>query len=244
MSTSSISACRRCSAPSTVSRAGLPPPEGMALYAIIDRRPPQVEQLGKGIGHRPLSLVRAGKAFVVVERYAPREATAVALVAHDRVVRRLWRLLPTVLPFRFGAVAPDAAAVRAALAPLADSLERAFERVRGAAQFTLRVSGVSAPVASVDRGAGPGTRWLAQRAATHTVPELARVTEATRPFVRLLRVERSARAPHLASVYCLVARKDVQRWRSAFARSLHTLPRGVRVTMTGPWPAWSFAELA
>jgi hypothetical protein len=238
MSISSISACRRYSAPSTASQARL------YLYAIIDRRPPRLELLGKGIWQRPLSLVRAGKAFVVVAPYAPREATAVALVAHERVVRRLWRLLPTVLPFRFGAIAPDAAAVRGWLAPLAESLEDAFDRVRGAAQFTLRMSGLSAPAASVDRSAGPGTRWLAQRVATHTVPELASVTEATRPFVRSVRVERRDGAPHLASVYYLVAREDVPRWRSAFVRSLDALPRGVRVTMTGPWPAWSFAELA
>jgi hypothetical protein len=216
----------------------------MYLYAILDRRPRRLELLGRGIGRRPLSLVRAGDAFVAIERYEPRQATVVALTAHERVVRRLWRLLPAVLPFRFGAIAPSAAAVRTWMAPLAESLEEAFDRVRGAGQFTLRVSGLSTPVGSVDRSAGPGTQWLAKRAATNTVPELAGVTEATRPLARAMRVERHDRAPQFASVYCLVARGDVKEWRSAFARSLGTLPGGVRVTMTGPWPAWSFAELA
>jgi hypothetical protein len=216
----------------------------MYLYAILDRRPPRLEPLGRGIGRDPLALVRAGKAFVVIGRQVPREATVAALVAHERVVRRLWRLLPAVLPVRFGATAPDTAAVRAWIAPLAGSLEVAFERVRGAGEFTLRVSGLSAPAACLDRGAGPGTRWLASRAAMYTVPELAGVTDATRPFMRSVRVERRDRAPHLATVHCLVARTDLRRWRSAFARSMATLPRGVRVTMTGPWPAWCFAELA
>jgi hypothetical protein len=214
------------------------------MYAFVDRRPPRLEQLGRGIGRQPLFLVRAGKAFVVVEHGSAREATRAAVVAHDRVVRRLSRLFPAVLPLRFGSIAPDPAALQALIAPLAAPIARAFDRVRGAVQFTLRVSGLPDPAPSLDRRVGPGTRWLAKRAARHTVPELASLTEATRPFVRSVRVERHDRAPQLASVYHLVAREDVRKWRVAFARSLAVLPGGVRVTMSGPWPAWSFAELA
>nr|WP_205633632.1 GvpL/GvpF family gas vesicle protein [Labilithrix luteola] len=213
------------------------------MYALIDQRPARRELLGRGMRRKPLSLVRAGKTYVVVEQGDSCEATAPALVAHDRVVRRLSRLLPAVLPLRFGTVADGPEAIRALIAPLAEPLERAFERVRGAVQFTLRVSGLPASPPPLDPRLGPGARWLAGRAARYTVPELASVTNATRPFVRALRVERRDDPPGLADVYQLVARDDVRRWRAAFRRSLLALPSGIRVTMTGPWPAWSFAEL-
>jgi hypothetical protein len=48
---------------------------------------------------------------------------------------------------------------------LAVALERAFERVRGAVQFTLRVSGRRRRAPPIDRLTGPGTQWLAERIA-------------------------------------------------------------------------------
>jgi Gas vesicle synthesis protein GvpL/GvpF len=213
------------------------------MYAIVDRRPPS-ELLGKGISRKPLALVRAGRAFVVVEQAAAREPTPAAVVAHDRVVRRLTRLSPSVLPLRFGSTAPDRAAINALLAPLAAPVERALARVRGAVQFTLGVSGRSAPAPRPAKGAGPGTLWLAERLARHQVPEIEVLSEATRPLVREVRAERHDSGPRLATVYHLVAREDVRKWRAALARSLAALPRGVDVTVTGPWPAWAFAELA
>ena len=215
------------------------------LYAIVDRRPRSAEALGKGIARRPLSLVRAGGAYVVVELAEPREPTPAALVAYDRVIRRIARLVPSVLPLRFGSTAADRAALQALIGPLAGSLARAFERVRDAVQFTLRVRGRrdSAMPASAITG-GPGTRWLVERLARHQVPEIASVTDATRPFVREARAVRHDRGTHFASVYHLVARDDVSGWRSALARSSKELPRGITLTTTGPWPPWAFAELA
>jgi hypothetical protein len=211
------------------------------LYAIIDERPRQA--LGNGITRRPLSVVRAGKAYVVIERAEAREATAATLVAHDRVVRRIARASAAVLPLRFASTAPDRTALDALLEPLAAPLEHAFERVRGAVQFTLRVSGRRARPPSAERRAGPGTRWLAKRIAAHRAPEIEAVTEATRSFVREARCERHDRPPLLASVYHLVARKDVRAWRAALARAVPLLD-GVRITTTGPWPPYAFAELA
>lgn len=216
------------------------------LYALVDRRPRQKELLGKGIGRKELTVVRAGPAFVVVEPAAVREATPRAIVAHERVVRRIARLVPAVLPLRFGSAVPDRAALEHVLAAPADAIERAFERVRGAVQLTLRVSGRPSPP-SIPARVGPGTRWLAERIARQQVPEIAAVTEATRPYVREVRAERHdrrERSPWFASVYHLVAREDVRAWRRALTRSIGELPRGVDVTITGPWPAWAFAELA
>lgn len=213
------------------------------LYAILDRPPPRDARLGRGIARRSLELVRAGKAYVVVEPASARTATPAAIVAQDRVVRRLARLAPAVLPLRFGSTAADPAALRALIAPVAGALAPAFERVRGAVQLTLRVEGRRS-AAPRPPPAGPGTRWLAARRARHEAPEIAAVSEATRPYVREARVERHARGPRVASVYHLVAREDLRGWRRAFARALAALPRGVTVSATGPWPPWAFAELA
>lgn len=212
------------------------------LYAILDRPPPSSALLGRGIARRPLALVRAGRAYVVVEPAAARPASPESIVAQDRVVRRLARLAPAVLPLRFGSTAVDPAALRALIAPVAGALEPAFERVRGAVQLTLRVEGRALP--RRPPSGGPGTRWLAARRALHEVPEIAVVSEATRPYVREARAERHARGPRLASVYHLVAREDLRGWRRALARARAELPRGVTVSATGPWPPWAFAELA
>ena len=225
------------------------------LYAIVDRPPRDRAQLGRGIARQSLSLVRAGSAFVVVEPAEPREATPRTIVAHDRVVRRIARLVPSVLPLRFGTSAPDRAAVEALIAPLAESIRPAFERVRDAVQFTIRVSGRRSPP-TIPARVGPGTRWVAERIARQQVPEVAAISEATRPWVRDARAERHDRghggrpsprrdrALHFASVYHLVAREDVRAWRRALGRALEELPKGVSVTTSGPWPPWAFAELA
>lgn len=213
------------------------------LYAIVDRQPRDRALLGSGIARRKLSLIRAGGVFVVVEPAEAREVTARALVAHDRVVRRIAKLVPSVLPLRFGSTAPDRAAVQALIGPLARSIPRALERVRDAVQLTLRVRGRPSPPVIPPR-AGPGTRWIAQRLARQQVPEIAVVTDATRALVREARAERHEGRPYFASVYHLVGRDDVRAWRRALARAIAELPRGVSVTTTGPWPPWAFAELA
>jgi hypothetical protein len=211
------------------------------LYAIVEARPRRA--LGKGVARRPLTLVRVERAYVVVERAEAPDATPEALVAHDRIIQRIARATPAVLPLRFASTAPDRAAIEALVAPLSGALADAFERVRGAVQFTLRVSGRRAAAPKAGRRVGPGTRWLAKRIAKQRVVEIAPLTEATRPFVREARAERHDRPPLLASVYHLVAREDVRAWRAAVARSLPLLD-GVRVTTTGPWPPYAFAELA
>jgi hypothetical protein len=210
------------------------------LYALVDRRPRG--PLGRGIARQPLSLVHAGKAWVVVEPAEAREPTPAALVAHDRVVRRLARSAAAILPLRFASTADDAAAVRALVAPMSALVVSAFRRVREAVQFTLRVSpSASARAPAPSRNAGPGTRWLAKRIAERRVPEIAPLTEATAPYVREARLERRGNA---ATVYHLVPREHVAAWRAAARRSLAALDTRVRVSVTGPWPPYAFAELA
>src|SRR5262249_9909731 len=207
------------------------------------------------MARRPLSVIRAGNGWVVVEHAAAPAVTAKKLVAHDRVVRRIAARVTAILPFRFASTARDTAALEELLAPLAEPIGRALARVRGCVQFTLRVAGRAArqPTRS-SRKEGPGTRWLARRMARQRGPAVAALTEETRPFVRAVRVERHdvrgtpplppiAARDHLATVYHLVERSAVRAWRAAVARALPRLG-SVHVTTTGPWPPYAFAELS
>lgn len=204
------------------------------LYAIVDEAPRG--SLGS------LKVVRAGGAHVVFDEDGARETNAANMKKHDRVVRRVARSCPAVLPFRFGSVVANRATLRSLLAPIAPAIARGLERVRDATQFTLRVYGTPARSPKPKKGEGPGTRFMAERLRKHQVPEIEPVTRATRALVRETHAQRHDRAPLLASVYHLVARTDARRYRSALAKAMKEL-RGVRIDVTGPWPPYAFAEV-
>jgi hypothetical protein len=204
------------------------------LYAIVDK-PPKAP-LGK------LSVARAGGAHVVFERDGGRATTAANLKKHDRVVKRLARSCAAVLPFRFGSVVADRAALAALLEPMVPAIAEALEKVRDATQFTLRIYGKAAPPKRPKKGEGPGTRFMNARLRSHRVPEIEAVTAATKAFVLASRAQRHGRPPLLASVYHLVAQGDVRRYRAALTASSRELV-GVQVEATGPWPPYAFAEV-
>jgi hypothetical protein len=218
----------------------------LTVYAIADARPRG--PLGKGLGGEPLAVLRAAGAHVVVERGDAVAPSVETLRAHDRIVRRVARAAPAVLPVRFGTRVTDARALAALLAPLDRALASALGAVRGCEQYTLRVHGRAAPPARPDPRAGPGARFLAKRLATRRAPEIDPITQATRPWVRAARVQRrdarsAARSGDLvATVYHLVARRDARAYRAALTRSAAGVRR-VRVAVSGPWPPYAFAEL-
>lgn len=216
---------------------------GLYLYAIVGRRPRGA--LGTGIRGGPLALVRAGGAHVVVERAAAPEPTPRAVRAHDRIVKRIAASTSAVLPFRFGSVVEDGAAVRRMLDAVKSAVANALEEVDGCVQYTLRVYGDAAKGAPgegpVEAG-GPGTEWLRVRLRARRVPEIAPVTEATLEYVRATRAERHDRPPLVASVYHLVPRAKARAYRAALGRAARGLP-DVEVAISGPWPPYAFAEL-
>jgi hypothetical protein len=71
---------------------------------------------------------------------------------------------------------------------------------------------------------------------------VAPLEKALRKFVRARTLERhdATRGPLVASVYHLVDRADAAGYKAALARALPAL-RPVRVTCSGPWPAYAFA---
>jgi gas vesicle protein GvpL/GvpF len=212
------------------------------LYAIVGTRPRGA--LGVGIAKKKLRALRVGRMHVVVERAPAPAVSRTTLLGHDRVVRRIARLCPGLLPFRFGSVATDEGALADLLAPFSSSIERALERTSGCVQFTLRVHGEPMPKVrrGPDRRVGPGTRWLTERREARRVPEIDAVTRATAPWVREMRFERHDRPPLLASVYHLVPRANVSAWRAATREAERDLV-GVTIRTSGPWPPYAFAEL-
>jgi hypothetical protein len=157
-------------------------------------------------------------------------------------VKRIAAATTAVLPFRFGSVAPDGAALRTMLEPATAGVAKALQLVDGCVQYTLRVYGEPAGKEPEDASTGPGTRWLGVRLRARRVPEIAPVTTATAKYVRATRAERHDRAPLLASVYHLVSKNDARAYRAALARGARELD-GVEVKPSGPFPPYAFAEL-
>ena len=79
-------------------------------------------------------------------------------------------------------------------------------------------------------------RWAIVRAAQQ-IPELAPVREAVQRFIRDERIERRA---GIATVHHLIPRASSERYRIAVERA--AARAGVRLTLSGPWAPYAFAE--
>jgi gas vesicle protein GvpL/GvpF len=211
------------------------------LYALVGR--PVRRPLGRGLGGEALRLIEVAGLRVVAARVgdAPR-VTPTALRRHDATVRRLAGRTDAVLPIRFGTVVGDRLALARALAPRAAGLREALALVAGHEQMTLRVYGEAATTSdeSAAEAAGAGQRYLARRLRARRAPEVDPVRRALRGLVSAERIERHERPPLLASVYHLVRRGDSKRYLAAVAAASARLA-GVRVSPSGPWPAYAFA---
>ena len=211
------------------------------LYALVGR--PVRRPLGRGLGGEALRLIEVARLLVVAGRIdnAPR-VTPTALRRHDATVRRLAGRTDAVLPIRFGTVVGDRLALARALAPRAAGLREALALVAGHEQMTLRVHGeaVTTSDESATESAGAGQRYLERRLRARRAPEVDPVRRALRGLVSAERIERHERPPLLASVYHLVRRGDSKRYLAAVAAASARLA-GVRVSPSGPWPAYAFA---
>ncbi len=211
------------------------------LYALVGR--PVRRPLGRGLGGEALRLIEVARMLVVAGRIdnAPR-VTPTALRRHDATVRRLAGRTDAVLPIRFGTVVGDRLALARALAPRAAGLREALALVAGHEQMTLRVYGeaVTTSDESATESAGAGQRYLERRLRARRAPEVDPVRRALRGLVSAERIERHERPPLLASVYHLVRRGDSKRYLAAVAAASARLA-GVRVSPSGPWPAYAFA---
>lgn len=202
----------------------------IGLYAIAQGAPRGV----LGALGEPLRILAVG-ALEAVCGAPPPPLSAGALRAHEAAVRRIADGAQACLPARFGCSAPDETSLSAAIAGREAELLEALELVRGREQMTLRVHGA---LAALPSEAGPGTRYLEGRRRASKLPELEPLRSALSGLVRAERLEPHEESGLLASVYHLIDRGAAAPYRRAVESSALG---GLRVTLSGPWPAWSFA---
>ncbi len=161
-----------------------------------------------------------------------------ALRAHEAAVRRIADACAACLPVRFGSSSQDDETLRRHLESRAAELNEALQLVRGREQMTLRVNGPGAPAPLPSPAGGTGTRYLEERRRARKMPELDPLRTALTALIRAERLERHSEPGLLASVYHLID-------RGASAEYLRiteaTVLEGLRLLVSGPWPAWSFA---
>jgi len=197
------------------------------VYGIADAAP--AADLRGALGEA-VRAVPCGGLFVLAGdvKSAP-PLSADSLRAHDAAVRRIAQACAALLPVRFGAAVESID-----LSDRADELLEALETVRGREQMTLRVY---AEARAPERTSG--TAYLESLRRARAVPEIDPLRSALAALIRAERTE-----PHgeslVASVYHLI-----DRGRSGdYLRTLADVPLEVRVSASGPWPAWSFAPEA
>jgi hypothetical protein len=89
---------------------------------------------------------------------------------------------------------------------------------------------------------GPGARYLKVRATAERDPEaLGSLRELVAGLVRAERVERGS-GPLVATVYHLVERGRTRAYASAVRRVASRIAP-IRVTVSGPWPPYAFANI-
>src|SRR3954471_20105063 len=205
----------------------------IGVYALVADAP------ANPVGARgePLRAVDCG-GFVALAGDPPPSLSVEALRAHEAAVRRIADASEACLPVRFGASAQDDEELRQQLEKRAAELGEALELVRGREQMTLRVNGPGAPAPLPAASGGAGTRYLEERRRARKLPELDPLRAALATLIRAERLERHSEPGLLASVYHLIDRGASPGYLKV-AESFNL--EGLRLLVSGPWPAWSFA---
>jgi hypothetical protein len=202
----------------------------IGLYAIALGAPREA----RGAQGEPVRVVARGGLEAVCGDPPP-PLSAEALRAHEAAVRRIADQAQACLPARFGAGAADERALLEALAARERELLEALELVRGREQMNLRVHGATA---ALPPGGGPGTRYLEERRRATRLPGLDPLRSSLSAVIRAERIEPHEEAGLIASVYHLIDRGASSDYRRAVERAVL---EDLRLTVSGPWPPWSFA---
>lgn len=220
------------------------------LYAVLET-PLPAKPLPAGIGGVAPILVDSGGLACAVSETAD---TAIApepsqIWRHQEVVAALMEGRP-VLPLRFGTMVEDAAACLRLLTRHHDVLSAQLDRVRHCVEFALRVTGMPemadtalGPV-SGSAGLGPGAthlRTLSRQkrgwpASTVEFPHDGLTAHAVE---RLLWARSPSQLDLRASF--LVRRHSTSLFLGNVS-SLQRLRPDLGITVTGPWPPYSFSD--
>jgi hypothetical protein len=186
------------------------------------------------------------------------EWVATAAAAHHAVVDALAEAGQVVLPFRLFTIFSSEVAAVDTLTRAWTGMEKAFDRVRGRQEWVLRIGkpdpGRAAAAPVIDAAAASGTGFLRAKADARreTLARAERVRhDAKASFEALARLAEAATSRPVdpaGSLLCdgalLVLPSRVEAVRDALTRSAERLLRdGCPVSLTGPWPPYSFASM-
>jgi len=226
----------------------------VCVYALIT--PSRLPRRVKGVAGEPLRAMTVdGIVAVVGEVRRPPAASTRNLRRFASIIESIAGGASAILPARFGSTFTDVTELMLVLRSRRGSIRERLRAVRGRAQMTIRLVGSDPGDASI-RGQTPmvgrsgvrprnkatqGTRYLQEQLAkmrtAREILELAPVRAAVR---RLVREERVERRRSIATVHHLIPRAAAGRYGAAVART--AAENGVRLTVSGPWAPYAFAE--
>ena len=213
----------------------------LCVYAVAGRT---ARVAATGIAGERLQVYRhsslAAIAGVLKSRPA---ASAIHLRSYDEVMRRLGTRLPALLPARFGTCFADQEELLFVLRSRRVTLQRALAHVRNRVQMTVRLVDAprEAPARQERVAFESGTAYLQNRADAaardRDVAGFGAIGEAVGRWLRDERIERSG---PIVTVYHLIPRSSAEAYRRAATRA--AAAAGLRIIVTGPYPAYAFAD--
>jgi hypothetical protein len=223
----------------------------LCVYALTGSASPVS---GSGLAGERLHLVRESSISAVVGRLkvAPRPS-AETLRGYDRTVRRLAEHVPALLPARFGTCFEDPEELRFVLRSRRAPVQRALAHVRNRVQMTVRIVSASDAVGTpqptreksraerAGHPAGRGAAYLRDRAAAAARErQIAGFDPVRAAVARWVRDEKVERQGPIITVYHLVPRSAAGAYQRAVLHA--AAASGLRVVVSGPWPAYAFAD--
>jgi hypothetical protein len=208
------------------------------LYAFAPAGTPL--PVAAGIGGGLLDAHCVADVAAVVSSVVPEDAPAVdrdAVVAHGLVVERLREVADAVLPVRFGERFADRDELVGAVGDRIPALRESLVRVRGCAEFAVRLLAPEDPVGA--EGATDGSTYMRVRlAALERAKAVA--GELHEPLARWARASVATSGRDHGVAY-LVGNGERAPFEAALAAFVDAHP-DVTVVCTGPWAPYSFVE--
>jgi hypothetical protein len=207
----------------------------------------------------------------LAEHLADASWTAVRAMRHETVMEYVARRV-SVVPLRFGTIYLERAGVERMLEEKRRELTQIIERLRGREEWGVNVYCDQATLTSVITSVSPVLRDLAERAAQASPGQsylmqkkidTLRVDEARAALTRIvdeieqsltkqsedakrlrvLKVEATEYGELKAKFAFLIKRSDFEGFRDAAERlAQEHQSAGVRLELTGPWPAYNFTS--
>lgn len=201
----------------------------------------------------PHDLVPLGPVVALVSEMAEQledeTASLSALLAHDVLLGGYLSCGP-VLPVRFGTFFSDVAALTAALSQQAGQLATRLAALEGLAEYALAVEGDKPVTQPVEARTASGRDFLLARKAARDAK--ARKVQTRDDHLRRLHDSASAaaensdlRPPHpsrLMSLSLLMSPDQAESLRASLSGWMRD--SGLNARLTGPFPAYSFADLS